>query len=287
MALTFSTKQLHAIQLGALKRQRLIAVATKAATPSAISRYPHTYIYGPPGLGKTFTVDQAIEKTNIPFYKVVGATSLFAFGVELAVFNYLDKVSSKIIISVDDCDAILDSPKECDVIKNVLSGMRAFKHTKNMSAQMSSFTSIQKEAIEAHSTDDHMGYEVPCDRFVFVFTSNFKLPTDDDVLNARARGGSGIKKIAGQNAIRSRCQTNDFDMDWEEQWGWISDVILNTQCLDVYNVTNEDRIIILDWLYNNWKNLKERSIRTAEKMAELMVQYPDNYKDAWITDYIK
>jgi len=286
MALTFSTKQSQAIQLGAIKRQRLVTVATKAATPTATSKHPHTYIFSPPGLGKTYTVKQAIEQTKIPFYSVSGAASLFAFGIDLAVINYLDKTSNKIVISVDDCDVILDSPASCDVIKNVLTGKQSFAHTKSMAAQMSSLSDLQVEAVNAHSSPNSMGFEVPCDRFVFVFASNFKLPTDDDVLRVRERGGS-TKKIAGQNAIRSRCQTNDFDMHWEEQWGWISDVVLNTPCLDCYAITADDRIIILDWLYNNWKNLTERSIRTAEKMAQAMIDYPTNYKDAWDVDYIK
>lgn len=286
MALTFSTKQLQAIQLGAIKRQRLVTVATKAATPNATSKHPHTYIFSQPGLGKTYTVQQAIKQTKIPFHSVSGSTSLFAFGIDLAVINYLDKTSNKIVIAVDDCDAILGSAPACDVIKNMLTGKNSYKYTKNMTSQLPGLTELQQEAVKAHMQKTTMGFEVPCDRFVFVFTSNFKLPTDDDVMQVRERGGN-TKLKAGQNAIRSRCQTNDFDMHWEEQWGWVCDVLLNTPCLDCYAITADDRIIILDWMYNNWKNLPERSIRTAEKMAQAMIDYPTSYKDAWDVDFIK
>lgn len=286
MALTLSTKQQHAIQLGAILRQRLVTIATKAATPNATSKHPHTYIFSPPGLGKTYTVEKAIEQTNIAWHSVSGSTTMFAFGIDLAVINYLDKTSSKIVIAVDDCDAILGTSASCDIVKNMLTGKNSYNYTKNMASQMSSLTELQQAAVKAHMQPSTMGFEVPCDRFVFVFTSNFKLPTDDDVNLVRARGGN-TKTKAGQNAIRSRCQTNDFDMDWEEQWGWIGDVVLNTTCLDAYNLIPDDKLIILDWLYNNWRNLTERSIRTAEKMAGTLKEYPATYKDVWDVDFIK
>lgn len=286
MAFIFSLKQQQAIASGANMRNRLVTVATKAATPSNTSKHPHTYIYSPPGLGKTYTVEKAIEKTNISWHSVSGATTMFAFGIDLAVINYLDKTSDKIVISVDDCDAILANGSSCDIIKNMLTGKKTYNHTKSMASQLPTLTDLQADAVKAHMKPNTMGFEVPCDRFIFVFTSNFKLPTDDDVSLIRAKGRNP-KTQAGQNAIRSRCQTNDFDMQMEEHWGWISDVVLNTPCLDEFNLLPDDKMIILDWLYHNWPNLTERSIRTAEKMAEAMNEYPGSYKDAWDVDFIK
>jgi hypothetical protein len=90
-----------------------------------------------------------------------------------------------------------------------------------------------------------------------------------------------------RNAIRSRCQTNDFDLDWEEQWGWIADVVLNEGCLDSKLDTEEEKMLLLDWMYNNWDTMTERSIRTAEKMADIMVEDPTGYRDTWEIDFLK
>jgi hypothetical protein len=40
-------------------------------------------------------------------------------------------------------------------------------------------------------------------------------------------------------------------------------------------------------MYNNWDNMTERSIRTAEKMADIMVEDPTGYRDSWEIDFLK
>lgn len=285
--MNFSTKQQQAIQNGSLKRQRMVGVAQKAATPGANTKFPHTYIFSPPGLGKTRTVNDAVKQTGVAYHEISGNISMFAFGVSLAVINYLDKTSTQIVINVDDCDEILKNETNCNIMKNVLAGSKTYKYEKSLQSQLKNMSDIQQAAIEAHSTADKMGFEVPCDRFIFIFTSNFKLPTDDEVRDARERGLSKSVLMGHRNAIRSRCQTSDYDLNWEEQWGWISDVILNTQCLNSKLSTNQEKMLLLDWMYNNWDNMTERSIRTAEKMAEIMVDDPTGYRDTWEIDFLK
>jgi hypothetical protein len=287
MKMKFSTKQNQAIQNGALKRSRLKRVAQKAAAPGAKVTFPHTYIFSPPGLGKTFTVNQAISSTGVAFHEISGNISMFAFGVALAVIDYLDKTSSQIVINVDDCDEILKNETNCNIMKNVLAGSKTYKYEKSLQSQLKNMSDIQQAAIEAHATPDKMGFEVPCDRFIFIFTSNFKLPSDDDVKESRERGLQKSVLMGHRNAIRSRCQTNDFDLEWEEQWGWISDVVINDGCLNSKLDTDEEKLLLLDWMYNNWDNMTERSIRTAEKMADIMVEDPTGYRDTWEIDFLK
>jgi hypothetical protein len=73
-------------------------------------------------------------------------------------------------------------------------------------------------------------------------------------------------------------------MDWEIEWGWISEVILNDY--PNFKVNHESKIIILDWMYNNWNSMTEHSVRTAEKMAQVMVDEGDDYRDAWESDFL-
>lgn len=287
MAIKFSTKQHQAMANGALKRQRLKKIAQKASNPKTSADYPHTYIFSPPGLGKTHTVNESIAQTGVPFQEVSGNISMFAFGVSLAVIDELYPKGQRVVINVDDCDEILKNETNCNIMKNVLAGSKTYKYEKSLQSQLKNMTDIQQQAIESHSSPDKMGFEVPCERFVFIFTSNFKLPTDDEVREAREKGLQKAVLMGHRNAIRSRCQTNDFDLSWEEQWGWISDVILNEDCVDNKLSTVDEKMLLLDWMYNNWDQMTERSIRTAEKMADIMLEDPTGYRDSWEIDFLK
>lgn len=280
----FSRTQTQAIENGASKRNRLKKLAEKAAYSSIDASYPHTYIFSPPGLGKTFTVNKSLEEAGIEHYTISGNISMFSFGISLAVINHSIPKNEVVVIVVDDCDEILKNAANINIMKNVLSGNKVYSYEKSLQSQWNNLSELQQEAILAHSNDSRMGFEVPTDRFVFIFTSNFKLATDDEVKEARDKGQQKAVLLAHLNAIRSRCKPADFQLDDNEQWGWIADTILNEDCIDV---SEEDKIILLDWMYNNWDNMNERSIRTAEKMAEAMIDDPTGYRDDWEIDYLK
>jgi len=287
MPIKFTLMQQQAIQRGSAKRKRLVALSNAAARRRLTGGYKHTYIFSPPGLGKTYSVTQAVNSTGVTNHVISGAQSMFAFGVSLAVFNYYHAKNQPIVIVVDDCDEILKNEVNVNIMKNVLAGKKVFQYHKSLSAQWSSLTSDQQTAIEHHQSPQHMGFTVPTDRFIFIFTSNFRLPTDDEVSQARDRGLAKAALMGHRNAIRSRCKTTDFDLAWDEQWGWIADVVLNESCVDHLISTMEAKAELLDWMYNKWDNMTERSIRTAEKMAEVMVEDPTGYRDTWEIDYLK
>lgn len=281
---SFSRTQLQAIDNGAAKRKRLKALAEKASNASVDSKFPHTYIFSPPGLGKTFTVSKAVEMAGIENYVISGNQSMFAFGIQLAVINRFTPKDKSVVIIVDDCDEILKNAQNINIMKNVLSGNKVYSYEKSLQSQWSNLSDVQKEAIEFHSDDSKMGFSVPTNRFIFIFTSNFKLPNDDEVKNARDKQQAKAVILGHLNAIKSRCKPADFELDDTETWGWIADCILNEDCIDI---PYEDKIILLDWMYYNWNNMNERSIRTAEKMAESMIDDPTGYKDDWEIDYLK
>jgi hypothetical protein len=208
---------------------------------------------------------------------------MFAFGVKLAVINHIVPKDKPFVIIVDDCDEILKNEQNVNIMKNVLSGHRVYQYEKSLQSQWSNLSEPQQEAITAHSSDQQMGFIVPMERFVFIFTSNFKLPTDDEVQDARERGLQRANMKAHLNAIRSRCKPADFDLTKDEQWGWIADVIMNENCIDL---SEDDKMALLDWMDNNWDRMNERSIRTAEKMAEVIVDDPTGYRDTWEIDYL-
>jgi hypothetical protein len=278
-------KQLSALQQGQSQRKRLTHIVKKAVKSSPSASYPHTYIYSPPGLGKTYTVNESLKGLDIPFFELSGAVSMFAFGVSLATIKYMMPKDSTIIVSVDDCDGIMKNEENINIMKNVLSGKRIFAYQKSLQSQIGNLTAIQQGAIAFHSTDDRMGFTVPTDKMIFIFTSNFRLPDDDEVKDAREKGGNKNILKVHRNAIRSRCRTMDFDLTKDEHWGWMADVMLTcglNSCL-----TDKQKNIILDWVWNNWERMTERSIRTLEKMAETMCEEPDDYKMSWEIDLLK
>ena len=288
--ITFDLEQTQAIERGAKQRSRLVQIASKAANPSDTAKFPHTYIFSPAGLGKTHTVNRAIKQTGIPFFEISGNISMFAFGVAMADIVYkamMNKHTDKIVINVDDCDEILKNETNCNIMKNVLAGSKTYKYEKSMQSQWKNLSEDQQIAIEHFQNPSRMGFAVPTDNLVFIFTSNFKLPTDDEVKEARDKGQTKAVLLGHKNAIRSRCRTQDFDMDKDTQWGWIADVVLNTDAVDDYIETEDEKRILLDWMHNKWDQMTERSIRTVEKMAQSMEEDPTGYKDTWAIDFIK
>jgi hypothetical protein len=279
--------QKDALDKGKLNRGRLNQLVQKISLTKEGDLYPHTYFFSPPGLGKTFAVKNHLLDTNTRFVQVSGNVSMFAFGIQLAVINYMNAQKEPIVIFVDDCDEIFKTEVNCNTMKKVLDGDKVFTYEKSLTSQWSNLSEIQREAIKHFQGDGKMGFSVPTDNMVFVFTSNFKLPVDDDVRVAREKGQSKSVILAHKNAIRSRCRVADFDLNWQEHWGWIADVILNTDCLDKWNVSMNEKSIILDFIWNNWNKLTERSIRLIEKMAVALREQPDSFKVVWEIDFLK
>lgn len=278
-------KQHTALKEGQAQRKRLTHIVNKAVKSSPCAAYPHTYIYSPPGLGKTFTVNQSLKGLDIPFFELSGAVSMFAFGVSLATIRFKMPKDQTIIVSVDDCDGILKNEENINIMKNVLSGKRIFAYEKSLQSQIGNLTELQQQAIQFHSTDDRMGFSVPTENIIFIFTSNFRLPDDDEVKEAREKGGNKNILKVHRNAIRSRCKTMDFDLTKEQHWGWMADVMLSSElnkCLE-----ENDKYTILNWVWNNWEKMTERSIRTLEKMAETLIEEPEDYIISWEIDLLK
>lgn len=272
------------LKKGKLVRMRLLKVVERALNSSQDAAYPHTYIYSPPGLGKTHTVNNYLKNNNVLHFELSGAVSMFAFGVALATirFKYL---TEKIIISVDDCDGIFKSEENLNIMKNVLSGFRKFSYQKSIQGLLGNLSNMQEAAITHFSNDNQLGFQVPCENFIFIFTSNFKLPTDDEVIFAREKGGIKNTRKVHLNAIRSRCKTMDFDLDKQTHFGWLADVLLNENLQP--EISNNQKDEILDWIFNSWDQMTERSIRTLEKMSQSIVDEPEDYLTIWDIDYLK
>ena len=287
MILTLSSKQKLAIEQGKSKRNRLIGVTQRAAKMALLEKSRHFYIFGPSGIGKTHNMKEELKKSGIPFYIISGNISMWSFAVNLACIKVAHP-DEKVVILVDDCDELLKDGKSVNQMKELLDeGIFSY----NKKPQMHMLTSShQQQCVEKFMSDDKMGFQVNCKNFTFVITSNFQLPYDSTPQEMLEKnGGNMTARISYLNhltAIRGRMSTHDINLDWAEKWGNIAEVLLNDNgCPEL---SEQQKIYLLDWMWNNWPELKETSIRTAEKMAEVLTEEgEDGVQDAWEIDFLK
>ena len=277
---TFTPDMIKFLELGSKNRKRLSILGNKISNFDTINEYNHSYIYSVPGLGKTHTVNDAMSKNGINYVTISGNVSMFAFGVQLALINYMcpDKVT---VVSIDDCNEILKDTSNINIIKNILEGNRQFHYQKMLGGLISQLDDLQQRAIQHHIVEGTTGFVVPTNKMVFVFTANERLPYDDEV------NGKKVKdRVIHLNAIRTRCRVYDFVMDPLIQWGWISDVILNV-IPPVVKVPNKIKEECCIFMYQNWDKMKTKSIRIANMMCEDYVNNREDYKFIWESEYLK
>jgi hypothetical protein len=283
----FGMTKTDALQKGMQNRTRFLEVVQKLPEFKDGDKYPHKFIYGYPGIGKSYEITSHLDTSQTKYVLISGNVSLFAFGVQLCVINFLNPTQERIIVFCDDVDTLVSTEASCNMLKSALHGPRLFTYEKSLQSQWGNLSDLQREAIKYHQEDGKMGFQVPTTSMSFIIVSNIQLPTDDEVQAAREKGKSKASLMAHKNAIRSRCMVQDFSLTNAELWGWISDVILNTDCLSQYNLETEEKLTILDFLWDNWENLTERSIRLIEKMAIIKKEYPENYSMVWEIDFLK
>jgi len=285
--ISFGINKKSSFEKGAQIRKRFNNQIDRLTRNRPGDRFTHGYIYSPPGIGKTYTILKQLQSSQINHIKITGNVSMYAFGIQLCVISHLNPNKEKVVVFVDDCDSLFSTEENCNTMKNVLDGTKRFTYEKSLQSQWSNLSEVQKEAVRFHQHDDRMGFEVPTDTMTFIFASNFKLPLDDDIKKVRNKSTSRSILMAHKNAIRSRCTVGDFDLNDAELWGWIADVTINTECLNVFGTENDLKIEILNFLWDNWESLTERSIRLVEKMAVVAIEYPENYRVIWQIDFLK
>jgi hypothetical protein len=278
MELTF--KQQIKLQQGANERQNFKDLVSETIENPLTDSSWHLYVNGPAGIGKSHEVRAAIEGSGLPYINVSGNTTMFAFGLRLATLAHTIR-EGRIVVNVDDCDELLKDGANCNILKNVLEGLKVYQYEKSMTSQMSNLSPIQVEAIEAFSNPLQSGFTVPTERFQFIFTSNISLPNDDEVAKEREKNTAKAALMGHRNAIASRCSSFDLNLDEDSYFGWLADVAMNTRTLLDIGLDKDQIIILLDWLERNWPDLKERSVRSIKRLSEHMVKNPGNYRNRW------
>lgn len=212
-------------------------------------------VTGPPGVGKSFGVEQVLEKNNL-FDKLAG--SRLRFGVEkgaasaIGLFKLLYQYSEKgNVLVLDDCDTVLYDETSLNLLKAALDS--GAKRTLSWNTDSSL---LRREGIP--------------DKFEFkgsvIFITNLKFD------NVRGK----IKDHL--DAIMSRCHYLDLTLDTMRDKMLRVKQIVGCGMLDSYKFTPEEVDEIVTYMLDNQNKLREVSLRMCTKIADLKKSQSQRWK---------
>lgn len=223
-------------------------------------------ISGPPGVGKSYGVEQVLEKTDLfnkianrkPKYEIVkGAMS------SLGLYSKLYEFSSPgSVLVFDDCDSLFCDELSLNILKGALDSGEHRWISWNTDSRL-----LRNEGIP--------------DRFDFqgsvVFITNIKF--------AHVRSKKLRDHLA---ALESRCHYIDLDMDTRrEKILRIRQVIDDARMLDRYDFDDAGKQEVIDYVINNQHRLRELSLRMALKISDLRRSFPNSWQSMASTTCMK
>jgi hypothetical protein len=166
---------------------------------------------------------------------------------------------------------------------------RILKYGKNFRGLKAFCTELQFEALEYwHSKNPNSpGFTVPTTGTTFLILTNRHFPTINEVEQTKPVS-AGQTKSTDLYAIRRRTEYKEIEMDMNELWGYVANIVLNEQICEKFmpSISVELKNDILTWAFNNWANVTERNLSLVEKMTKDIVRYPTAYKDIWKSEYL-
>jgi len=212
-------------------------------------------VSGPPGVGKSHGVEEVLERYDTIAtlggtrkYEVVkGAMS--PIGLYVKLFNYSDKDS---VLVFDDCDAIFEEPLALNILKAALD-------------------SKKKRTIHWNTDSFKLRNEGVPDSFEFKGSAIFITNLDfHDVKSKKIR--------SHLEALESRCHYMDLTISTEREKMLRISQVIRDGMLDTYKLSDEVKDEIIDFVDINKKRLRELSLRTVLKVADLAVAFPDRWE---------
>jgi hypothetical protein len=213
-------------------------------------------VTGPPGVGKSFGVDEVLSKDDLfdtlgqrkPKYEIVkGAMS--AIGLYSKLYEYSEKGN---VIVFDDCDSVLLDDLSLNILKAALDSSKKRTISWNTDSRM-----LRSEGVP--------------DRFEFkagaIFITNIKFE------NVRS------KKLQDHlAALESRCHYIDLQMDTDREKCLRIKQIVDDGMLDSYEFEPIQKDEVVDFIMENRSKMRELSLRTVLKVADLRKSFATNWK---------
>ena len=214
-------------------------------------------VTGPPGVGKSFGVDKVLHKEDLSNmmgerkakYEVVkGAMS--AIGLYCKLYEYADKGN---VVVFDDCDSVLLDDLSLNILKAALDSS-----TKRMIHWNTDSSKLRSEGVPG-------SFEFKAGA---IFITNIKFE------NVRS------KKLQDHlAALESRCHYVDLQMDTEREKVLRIKQITKDGMLDSYGFENGEEDEVIQFIDDQKAKLRELSLRTVLKIADLRKSFPTNWKN--------
>jgi hypothetical protein len=216
-------------------------------------------VTGPPGVGKSFGVEKVLSKhdvfadvandSKLKKYEVVkGAMS--AIGLYSKLYEFSDKKS---ILVFDDCDSVLLDDLSLNILKAALdSGKKRMIHW-----------NTDSRILRSEGVPNSFEFKGGA-----IFITNIKF---DHVRS---------KKLKDHlEALESRCHYLDLTIDTErEKLLRIKQVVRDADMLGDYDLSDEAKAEVVEFINVNCKRMRELSLRMVLKVADIRVSMPANWK---------
>jgi hypothetical protein len=244
------------------KRFKILDDMTRAAKEGDIKAM---IVSGPPGVGKSYGVEEQLNKDSAfedisgqrrKFEVVKGAMS--AIGLYAKLYKYSDP---KNVVVFDDCDSVLLDDLSLNILKAALDTSKKRYISWNTDSRL-----LRSEGIP--------------DRFEFkgsaIFITNIKFE------NVRS------KKLKDHlEALESRCHYVDLTIDGEREKMLRIKQIVRDGMLNDYDMPQERKDDVIEFIDENKKRLRELSLRTVLKIADLAKSFPTDWRDYASTTVMK
>ena len=216
-------------------------------------------VTGPPGVGKSFGVEKVLAKhdvfadvandSKLKKYEVVkGAMS--ALGLYSKLYEYSDRKS---ILVFDDCDSVLLDDLSLNILKAALDS------SKKRMIHWNTDSRLLKDQGVPNSFEFKGGA---------IFITNIKF---DHVRS---------KKLKDHlEAIESRCHYLDLTIDTErEKILRIRQVVRDCGMLDEYDLPDEAKAEVVEFIERNKARMRELSLRMVLKVADIRASMPTKWQ---------
>ena len=211
-------------------------------------------VSGPPGVGKSHGVEEVLDRYALmetmggtKQHEVIkGATS--ALGLYCKLYKMADK--GKVVV-FDDCDSIFADELSLNILKAALDS----KKNRTIHWNTDSFK-LRNEGVP-----DSFKFEASA-----IFITNLKF----DKVKGKLR--------EHLEALESRCHYMDLTIDSDKDKMLRIKQVTEDGMLDVYKLSDEVKEEIMDFIDINKGQLRELSLRTVLKVADLAVAFPDKWE---------
>lgn len=214
-------------------------------------------VTGPPGVGKSFGVEAVLEKAAL-FDRVSGRRvksevikgAATPIGLYQVLYKYSDKDN---VLVFDDCDMLFYDDLSLNLLKSALDTSKRRKICWN-----SESAALRREGIPEHF--DFKGS--------VIFITNLKFE------NIKS------KKLQDHlTALESRCHYLDLTLDTvRDKLLRIKQIAATGELFSEYDFSSTQEDEIIEFLFENHAKLREVSLRTAIKIADLYKSFPLKWK---------